>query len=707
MRQYLSSATLSVFASLALSSPVFAESTRFHAYEGFANFLDGDAKGTALTANGQIELAPPMKRLFEEKEGRVAASAAYDGKVALAFVPHGRLLVVEADGKKTEWGEAQKGVVTALALTSQGLYVATMSPVALIKIAKAGAKPETLTLPQGGTPAKSVSAIWDIVDSKKGLLVATSGPGSVFRLEGGKFNEIFKSNEDALRSLATDDQHIYVGGGSKGIIYKGSAEKGGFVAVHDSGLDEVTDLMPTKDGDIFFLGLSGAGQRDARGERVAEKGKIRSTFARIDGDGFVDVLAGSDDEILYALAPAPDGKIYVATGSVDKENLRGRLYTTHPKTREIALVYQTAAAQAIALLPGKKTLSLVTNDPPAIEALAEGYVTEGEFTLPIFDAQTQSRFGSVQLDALPNKGGQVFVKLRTGQVGTPDSTWSNWTRDLPVGIGASELPPGRFVQAKVILKGDGKATPQARRVRLAYGRNNLAPYIGDVALLPKNVMLAALPGDTTRERTINVNDKGLQELRRLSDAPPNDPGAKARQSFVDGMLSVAWVAQDPNGDDMLFELFVRAEGEQAWKKLKSGLDVPFYSFAGLSLPDGRYQFKVTATDSPSNGPQEAKSEQRESAWFTIDNSPPSVSKIDVQKRRTLSFAAKDSHSVLVKAEYAVDGSPLRPLSSKDGLVDSKEEAFEVQLPELSNDPHVITVRLQDEAGNVASGEARF
>jgi hypothetical protein len=696
----ISICVLSLFASTA-----FAEQTRFHSYEGFANFLDGDAKNTALTANGQIELSPPVKRVFEEKDGRIAASAAYDGKVALAFVPSGRIVVVDADGKKTEWGEAQKGIVTAIALTGSGLYVATMGPTALYKYGKAGAKPEPVTLPENNK--RPLGAVWDIAESKKGLLIATAAPGALYRMEGGKLVEIFKSNEDALRSVAVEEStgHIFVGGGSKGIIYRGT-DRGGFVAIHDSGLDEVTSLLPTKDGDVFFLGLSGAGPKDARGERVAEKGKIRSTFARIDSEGFVDILAGSDDEILYSLAPANDGKIYVATGSVDKENMRGRLYTTHPKTREIALVYQTQAAQAVALLPTKKGVSLVTNDPPSVEQLSEGYVKEGEFSLPIFDAQTQSRFGSVQLDALPNRG-EVFVRLRTGQVQTPDATWSAWTRDLPVGIGASELPAGRFVQAKVILKGDGKVTPQARRVRLAFGRNNLSPYIGEVALLPKNVMLTALPQDNVRERTVAVNDKGLSELRRVSAEPQSDPGAKARQSFVDGMLSVAWVAQDANGDDMIYDLFMRGEGEQTWRKLKTGLDVPFYSFAGLSLPDGRYQFKVTASDAPANGPQEAKSESRESAWFVIDNSPPTVSKIDVAKRRTLSFAAKDTHSVLVRAEYAVDGSPLRPLASKDGLVDSKEEAFEVQLPEMSNDPHVVTVRLQDEAGNVSSGEARF
>ena len=70
-------------------------------------------------------------------------------------------------------------------------------------------------------------------------MIATAAPGSLYRMEGGKLVEIFKSNEDAWRSVAVEEttSHIYVGGGSKGIIYRGT-DRGSFVAIHDSGLDE-------------------------------------------------------------------------------------------------------------------------------------------------------------------------------------------------------------------------------------------------------------------------------------------------------------------------------------------------------------------------------------------------------------------------------------------------------------------------------------
>ena len=63
--------------------------------------------------------------------------------------------------------------------------------------------------------------------------------------------------------------------------------------------------------------------------------------------------------------------------------------------------------------------------------------------------------------------------------------------------------------------------------------------------------------------------------------------------------------------------------------------------------------------------------------------------------------------MLVRADFSVDGAPLRPLVSKDGILDSKVEQFELTLPEVSQGNHVATVRVEDEAGNVGTGEVRF
>lgn len=681
-----------------------AEATRFHAFEGFQSFIDGEAKGVAVSSDGTLSLSPPASRYFDAQEGRIAARAGDAERVALVFAETGRVVVVKDGGKAEEWGNAPKGVPTAVALDGKSVYVATLAPTALYRFS-APSKPEKLELPK--VDGKDVTQIWALEPTSSGLLVGTGLPGRLFRYSDKKYTEIFKPNDTVVRSLALDRHgNIYVGGGTKGVVYRG-AQKGGFTALHDSGLDEILEMSVTEDGTVFFVGLGGA-SKDAKGERVAEKGKIRSQLIRVDSEGFFDALAGSDDEIIYSVTPTGPGRVLVASTSVDKDNPRGRVYATIAESREVSLVHQSAAAQVIGVLArGKGRYVAVTNEPAGLELIDSGYRREGEVALSVFDGGTPSRFGSVQLEGQQPGGTSIAVRLRSGQTATPDDTWSAWTKDLPIGLGSPDVPAGRFVQAKLVLRSDGSKTPVARRVRIAFSRQNVSPYVGEVTLLAKGVTLTALPTDIQRERTVMINDKGLQELKRIDTLmPPPEGGARGKQSITPGSLTVAWVAQDPNGDDLKFDLFFKSEGDAEWRLLKADFDDPFYGFAPFGLADGRYQFRVVAKDDPSNPPGKGKHEARESVWFTVDNTPPALSKLEADKR-ALRFSATDGLSPIVKAEYSVDGQPMRPLVSTDGILDSAKEQFEVPLPEGKSGSHSVSVRVEDEGGNAAAGQLRF
>ena len=690
-----------VWLSALLASPAFAEGTRFHSYEGFTNFLEGDAKGTALSTDGEVSLAPEVKGVFTAAEGRISAYASSGGRTAVALTESGRLSMVEDNGKVVEWGEVPHGVVTAMALDKSALYVATAAPTKLYRFAKPG-KPDELALPQ--EDKKDVGQIWSLLASSKGLVVGSASPGAVYRWDGKRFQALFHASDDIIRSLAENDKGIlYAGGGSKGVVYRGT-DKSWNVLI-DSGLDEITQMVPLG-SDLFLIGLAGA-SHDAKGERTAEKGKIRAQLARVDKDGFSDIIAGSDDEILYGLAVGKDGTVVVATGSVDKENPHGRVYSAQPKSRRIAMIYQTKAAMAVGIAAREGGFTVITNDQAGVEVMAKGVRKEGEFVLPVFDSGTQSRFGAVQLDGEAPQGTQVVVRLRTGETATPDETWRAWSKELSVGQSLPELVAGRFVQAKLVLRGDGEKSPSARRVRIAFGRENLTPFVGEVVVLPKGIVLQPMPFDAVRERTVVINDKGFADLKqRQADA---ESGPKTRELVVPGALTIAWLGQDPNGDPLLFDLYFRAAGEKEFRLLKADLPIPFYSFDGSSFGDGRYQFRVVARDDEANPPGEGKRDSRDSLWYSFDNSPPKITGLSVQKQH-LTFTAEDQASAIVRAVYSVDGAPMRPLVSKDGLLDSKQEKFEVTLPlpaSKSDKNHSISVQVEDEGGNTAAAGTTF
>jgi len=72
-------------------------------------------------------------------------------------------------------------------------------------------------------------------------------------------------------------------------------------------------------------------------------------------------------------------------------------------------------------------------------------------------------------------------------------------------------------------------------MRIAYGRTNLAPYVADVSLLARNVQLSVVPQESTRERTVSLNEKGITDLERVeSFSAVSNYNVKARQQFVDG-----------------------------------------------------------------------------------------------------------------------------------------------------------------------------
>jgi hypothetical protein len=56
---------------------------------------------------------------------------------------------------------------------------------------------------------------------------------------------------------------------------------------------------------------------------------------------------------------------------------------------------------------------------------------------------------------------------------------------------------------------------------------------------------------------------------------------------------------------------------------------------------------------------------------------------------------------------SIDGGPFRPIAPQDGLLDTREERFEVALKELSAGTHIVTVRARDAAHNVGVSAVEF
>ena len=703
------------FATLVVSPNARAETTRFFDLEGFGTFLDGNPESTAVTEDGAVALPPRTRdRLVDASAVWSAATVAGDD-VIVARADTGEVLAVDASGKKRSLFQPPETMVTALWHSGRELYVATATPAKIYKVDKQG-KGKVFYTP-------TAAFVWQMTGGPDGSLLCVTGePGTVTSIDSkGRGKAIFESEQTHLRSLTYDRKlGLFVGGGEHGVLFRSSDMKS-FRAIYDSGFPEMTAVL-ARDGFAYVAAVDGAEALAQAGEEGTPEGKggptVRSQLARVGMDGSAEVLAGSNDEAIFALAFDKAGNVIVATGATGREDPRGRLYSVTPRDRIIALLYQS---------PSRRITQVVTRSSGDLVVLASagGRITDvgaelaerGEFFTTPFDTGITSRFGLVQLFGLWPKGTDVSASVRTGQTEDPDAAWSAWSDGVKApGDKSVAVDNGRYVQVRLTLEGDGRASPRVHRVRVAYLRQNLPPFVREVVALRKGLALRPILREDSKSKTVSLGDKAGKEARRGNgngddDEEDRGPATRAKQVEAPGSLTLKWLADDPNGDNLTYNLKVRRVDDAGdWRLVKDKLADPFYSVDSSQLPDGHYQFRVDASDAPSNPKGLERTDTRESRAVLVDNTPPKVAAPDVKVRgRSVSARTEASDEVgpLVLAEYSLDGDDFHPLAPQDGVLDGPVERFVLELGELTPGTHMLSVRVRDEAENDGHGQIQF
>ena len=91
--------------------------------------------------------------------------------------------------------------------------------------------------------------------------------------------------------------------------------------------------------------------------------------------------------------------------------------------------------------------------------------------------------------------------------------------------------------------------------------------------------------------------------------------------YSKGWQGVRWAVSDENADTLIYKVEIRGEKEQTWKLMRDKVREKYFSFDTQAFPDGDYRIRITASDSPSNTPENTLTTQEESDPFTIDNTP--------------------------------------------------------------------------------------
>lgn len=729
--------------------PLRGSETDFWQVGNFNEFLQGTLSGVSLSREGELRLAPEVRVVFHPDEA-LALSLAYDPKRHALFVGtghQGKVFRIQDNQKASSFFVAQEPDIFALAVgPDSSLYVGTAPEGKIYRVTPEG-KSSVFYDPK-------TKYIWALLfDAQGRLLAATGDPGRILRIDpSGKGEVFFDSKQTHIMCLSLDrQQNILAGSVPNGLIYRISPQGKAF-ALYQADLPEIHALVTDAQGRIYAAALgSEAGKGTPElfmappaptGGRVTATITVteseglrpgtataqnppgapgtspsfnrpgpatlgfpgpqglrgRGSLIEIRPDSTVHTVWTSNSESVFGLAVLENHILF----STDSDGRVFDLDSSRESTK-LTLMTETHENLATRLLLEGHSLYIATSNAAKILLLGTNPAREGTYESPVKDTKTISRWGMLAWRAEVPPATTLEFYSRTGNSDRPDATWSDWAgpyRD-PNGS-ALQSPPARYIQWKAAFRGTGTASPVLDDVTVAYLNQNLPPHIRSLNVSTGSERTSATSAGPTPSipsgAAINVN---AVPTSGFGGTLPN-PGAPGKVP-----ITLSWQADDPNGDVLIYSLYVKATDEEEWHLLKDKLRQTSYVIDHNTLADGKYVARLVASDEESNPSGMALRAEMVSAPFWVDNTPPEVHVVHssvTPEGAEIRFEVEDRTSPLRNAEVAIDNQEWRKTLSDDGIVDNRVESFTVKHLKLDPGEHVVSLRAYDTAGNVGVGK---
>jgi hypothetical protein len=733
----------------ALAAYALASGTQAWEMSSYGDFVRGRFDGISLSREGRLSLAPKMETVFTSDQPVIwSVAEAPDGTLYAGTGHRGRVYRIDRTGKGSLLWTAEQPEVFAVAVDRSGAVYAGTSPDGKVYRIEDGKATEYF--------APGTRYIWSLAAGPDGALyVGTGDQGKVFRVTGAGRGELYyDTGQSHITGLAVDSEgRVLAGTEPNGILYRISAKDKAFV-LYDASLPEIRAIVPMPDGTVYAAALGGSVAKRAQSAAQAAQGMAggsgattatttitveaqntgpgeikppepakpqpqpapastpqvstqftpvvdaigveKSAVYRINPDNTVETLWSSKEENVYDLL-ALEKQILFSTDS------NGRIYGLAPD-RRVTLVAQTNEGETTRLLPSDHSVLAATSNMGRIYRLGETPGAGGSYEAPVHDSGTASRWGSLNWRADVPAGCSVRFRTRSGNSAKPDRTWSDWSEPLADASGSRIASPNaRYIQWKAELAGTG-GTPLLDSVTLAYLPQNSPPVVKSINVITQSVAAwqTARPAASSSSAaySVTVSDTGDVNTSATAGTPTQTLPRAALQQ-----ITVAWQAEDPDGDRLVYSAYFRGEGETQWKLLRGDTHENSVTFDADALADGKYFFRVVASDREANPPPTAREAQLVSAPVMIDNTPPVVT-IGVVRHSGgaahIEFEAADAASALRRCEYSLDAASWVPVAAADGVIDSLREKFVLDLTGLAPGEHLLVIRAADSANNTGT-----
>ncbi len=734
-----------VCALLALSYSAIAATSTSWQVSGFSDFLKGRLSGLSLTADGILQPGPSIRwNTPLEQPALWSLARAADGTIYAATGHLGKVFRIAADGKATTVWTAPQSEVFALCLDAKGVLYAASSPNGGLYRIENGKATEIWHSPG--------RYVWVVTPSSDGnLFVGAGEPGKIYKVDTqtGQATVYFDTGQSNVTALALGlNGHVYAGTDPNGLLYEISPAGHGTI-LYDSSLPEIRSIVLDPNGIVYAAAMGGAvstrtpattppsaasssavitgaptvitvtaakenGIRtdsdEANARATAESkaaassasasaatsntaitevsGAEKSAIYKITPDHVVETIRSSTADNVYDLAL--DGN-YVLFATDD----HARIYRLNG--RRTTLIAEPGDGETTRLLKSGSSLFAALSNPARLIAFGPAGNGPGSYISQVHDSTSVARWGHLQWHGM---GAGISFRTRTGNAARPDGTWSNWS--APISDPANALissPPARFVQWRA--EWPEGSTAQVTDVQIPYLPRNTPPVIRSITVSSIIGTNPAKTGSTAASSTtaysITVTDTGEAPVASTASAT-----SQTVSRLQTTQTQISWQADDPDGDKLVYSVYFRAEDERDWQLIRSRMFENTLLLDPDVFADGRYFFRVVASDAPSNAAEYAQQTEFISTPVLIDNTPPVVTLGPPRRHRDeldIDVDAVDKASSLRLCEYSLDAGFWQPIEAVDGVTDMPHERFHLHLDKLHPGEHLLVFRVYDTANN--------
>ncbi|MBV9406276.1 MAG: hypothetical protein JO211_13100, partial [Acidobacteriaceae bacterium] len=597
--------------------------------------------------------------------------------------------------------------------------------------------------------------IWSIQSAADGAMyVATGEPGRVYRVSHDAKAELYydtgQSNVTALAVAANG--HVYAGTDPNGILYEISGSGKGAI-LYDSNLPEIRAIALAPDGTVYAAAMGGAvstrstnassatstntgpvvattptvitvtetaaGGVPSENDQTSPKttttpsqsavstmstgttsntavvevsGVEKSAIYRISPNHTVETLRSSKEDNVYDIQLAGSALFF----STDDH---GRIYRL--ENEKTTLLAEPGDGETTRLLQSGGVLYAALSNPARLCAFGPAGSAGGRYESPVHDSTSVARWGHLRWHAGPSDSASgILFYTRTGNAARPDSTWSAWS--APIRDPAEALiksPVARFIQWRAEWS-EGSPV-QITGVEVPYLPQNTPPVIHSItvsSILGTNpAKSSSATAGSSSAYSVTVTDTGQPPTATTTSSE-----SQTASHLQSTQTQISWQADDPDGDKLVYSVYFRAEEEHDWQLIRSRMFENTLLLDPDVFADGRYFFRVVASDAPSNAAEYAHQTEMVSTPVLIDNTPPVVS-VGVPHREDMTLdvdvEATDKTSPLRLCEYSLDAGFWQPIEAVDGVTDSPRERFHLHLDKLRPGEHLLVFRVYDSANN--------